>query len=161
MSHKMVNASTLQRNRMPTFQAHKLTIILPFLIPDKPILCRCSLHRRNFQHSPFFLQTLQTSVHRCPSDPDLFPTKDLHKLVNRIKRISIFLQTLQDQLLLPGTVFHFFFHIVHSLPSTAPSITNFFIVCIFIHSFMAGQSSIRQADIRNPLRYLLDLVKSI
>ena len=64
---------------MPTFQAHKLTIILPFLIPDKPILCRCSLHRRNFQHSPFFLQTLQTSVHRCPSDPDLFSTKDLHK----------------------------------------------------------------------------------
>ena len=118
---------------MPTFQAHKLTIILPFLIPDKPILCRCSLHRRNFQHSPFFLQTLQTSVHRCPSDLDLFSTKELHKLIYGIKCISIFLQAFQNYFLLPGAVFHFFFHYIsYSLLSTAPYMADLNLKTVFI-----------------------------
>ena len=41
--------------------------------------------------------------------------KELHKLIYGIKCISIFLQAFQNYFLLPGTVFHFFFHYIPTL----------------------------------------------
>ena len=118
---------------MPTFQTHKLTVILPLLITYKTILGRRSLHRRNLQHRSLLLQPLQTSVHRCPSDLDLFSTKELHKLIYGIKCISIFLQAFQNYFLLPGAVFHFFFHYIsYSLLSTAPYMADLNLKTVFI-----------------------------
>ena len=96
-----------------------------YVEPGEIVDCRIDLAMANDITAPLSLEEFEKVGAKKVFDPnkvvfvldhftpnkDILSAENIHKLINRIKNISMLLQTFQNQFLLPGAVFNFFFHI--------------------------------------------------